>query len=604
MENTARSEPMSLASDLSFATTGVSLVTRPDGTMILRSTVPTVESDKRLQDYLQHWASLRPRQTFLAERDGEAWREITYGDAWDAASRIGESLASRHLGLDRPILILSGNSIDHQVLALAAMMVGIPYTPLSVAYSTISGDFGKLRTILDLLDPGLIYVDDTAPFLRALALPQMHGREIVAAKGHEHVPGAIPLEALRATQPGGNLKKRAAEVTADTVAKILFTSGSTGSPKGVPTTHRMMTTSQEQIAAIWPFMSEKIPVILDWLPWSHVFGGSFSLNGALRHGGAFYIDDGKPIPGEFARTLRNIRDIRPTHYWNVPKAYELLAVALRDDELARTNFFSDLLMMFYAGASLPEPIWRDLVELGRQTTGRDVPMLTSWGLTETAPSITIVNRSALEVGNIGIPVPGLDLKLVPHQGKLEARARGPNVMRGYWKLPDANAAAFDEEGYFRTGDALKLADPNDASKGVIFDGRTTEDFKLLSGTWVDAASVRLRVLAALSGLATDVVVTGADRGEIGVLVLPSAGRKPDDPAYRAALSQALVKANDGASGSAQIIAKAGVLSQMPTFDSGEITEKGSLNARLIRERRREEIEALHKGTHTGIILPA
>ncbi|SED27613.1 feruloyl-CoA synthase [Beijerinckia sp. 28-YEA-48] len=602
---------MSLSSPLSplpldFTSIAVSLVTRSDGSMILRSNVPTVESEDRLHDYLRHWAAVRPQQTFLAERnkDGNGWREITYAEADDAVSRLGESLASRPLGPDRPILILSGNSIDHQLMALAAMSVGIPYTPLSVAYSTLSGDLGKLRAILTLLDPGLIFVDDAQPFVRALAIPEMQGREIVVARGHDLVPGAQSLNGLLSAQPGNNLKKRAEAVTADTVAKILFTSGSTGSPKGVPTTHRMMTTSQEQIASIWPFMSQQIPVILDWLPWSHVFGGSFSLNSALRHGGIFYIDDGRPVPGEFARTVRNIQDIRPTHYWNVPKAYELLVPALRDNELARKNFFSDLLMMFYAGASLPEPIWRDLVELGRQTTGRDVPMLTSWGLTETAPSITIVNCSALEVGNIGIPVPGLELKLVPHQGKMEARARGPNVMAGYWKLPEATAAAFDEEGYFRTGDALKLADPHNASKGVIFDGRTTEDFKLLSGTWVDAASVRLRVLAAFTGLASDVVVTGADRSEIGVLILPTAGRNPDDPDYRDALGRALSKANDAVSGSAQVVAKAGLLRQMPTFDSGEITEKGSLNARLIRERHRDEIDRLHSGLEVDTIVPA
>ena len=317
---------------------------------------------------------------------------------------------------------------------------------------------------------------------------------------------------------------------AETVAKILFTSGSTGTPKGVPTTHRMVCTSLSQIETLWPFMRDHTPVILDWLPWSHVFGGSFSVNTVLRYGGTLHIDDGKPIPGEIARTLRNLREVRPTLYWNVPRGYELLLPLLQTDAEARQNFFGDLALMFYAGASLPASLWRELVRLGKRATGREIPMTTSWGLTETAPSITMINRAALAPGNIGIPMPGLELKLVPHQGKLEARVRGPNVMRGYWNSPEANAAAFDEEGFFRTGDAVLFADPADPAQGLIFDGRTTEDFKLLTGTWVDAAAVRLRAQAALAGLITDVVVTGADRNELGLLLLCAAGHDPDDAA--------------------------------------------------------------------------
>jgi feruloyl-CoA synthase len=394
---------------------------------------------------------------------------------------------------------------------------------------------------------------------------------------------------------------RARELPPQTIAKILFTSGSTGTPKGVPTTHRMMCTSLSQIAAMWPFILDHTPVVLDWLPWSHVFGGSFSVNTVLRHGGTLYIDDGKPIPGEIARTLRNLREVRPTLYWNVPSGYELLLPLLESDAEARQNFFGDLALMFYAGASLPAPLWRELVTLGRRTTGRDIPMTTSWGLTETAPSITMINRAALAPGNIGIPMPGLELKLVPHQGKLEARVRGPNVMQGYWNSPEANAAAFDEEGFFRTGDAVLFADPDDPAQGLIFNGRTTEDFKLLTGTWVDAAAVRLRALAALAGLITDVVVTGADRDEVGLLVLCVAGHDPDDAIYRTKLSAALVDLNREASGASQRVTRAIIMRQPPSFDSGEITEKGSLNARLIRERRSDLVEALYSDSHTDVI---
>jgi feruloyl-CoA synthase len=322
----------------------------------------------------------------------------------------------------------------------------------------------------------------------------------------------------------------------------------------------------------------------------------------LRYGGTLYIDDGKPVPGEIARTHRNLREVRPTLYWNVPKGYELLLPLLEADDAARQNFFGDLALMFYAGASLPAPLWRELVALGKRTTGRDIPMTTSWGLTETAPSITIINRAALAPGNIGIPMPGLELKLVPHQGKLEARVRGPNVMTGYWNAPEATAAAFDEEGYFRTGDAVVFADPDDATQGLIFDGRTTEDFKLLTGTWVDAAAIRLRAHAALAGLITDVVVTGADRNEIGLLLICAAAHDPDDAVWRAKLVAALADLNSEASGASQRVSRAIVMRQPPSFDCGEITEKGSLNARLIRERRADLIAALYSGNHPDVLL--
>lgn len=482
------------------------------------------------------------------------------------------------------------------------MMAGIPHTPLSVAYSTMSGDLGKLRAILRILDLGLVFAADGALFARALAIDEMCGRDIVLGRRHEIVKGAISLASLLATPIDDAVLGRAGELPPQTIAKILFTSGSTGSPKGVPTTHRMMCTSLSQIAAMWPFMQDHTPVILDWLPWSHVFGGSFSFNTVLRYGGTVYIDDGKPVPSEIARTLRNLREVRPTLYWNVPRGYELLLPLLQTDDEARQNFFGDLALMFYAGASLPAPLWRELVKLAKRTAGRDIPMTTSWGLTETAPSITMINRAALAPGNIGIPMPGLELKLVSHQGKLEARVRGANVMNGYWNSPEADAAAFDEDGVFRTGDALVFADPNDPTQGLIFDGRTTEDFKLLTGTWVDAAAVRLRAQAALAGLITDVVVTGADRDEVGLLVLGAAGHDSDDAAYRTRLCAALADLNREASGASQRVTRAIIMRQPPSFDSGEITGKGSLNARLIRERRADLIEALYLGTHPDVIM--
>ena len=591
------------ALELSFLDAGVSVERRPDGALVLRTEVPFAPTDALLHNYLREWGEARPDQTFLAERttDGSAWRTISYGEAHAAAARLATAFAARELGPSRPILILSGNSIAHQLVALGAMMAGIPYAPLSVAYSTMSGDFGKLRAILRSLDPGLVFAAEAAPFARALAIDEMKGRAIVLGEGHAQVAGATALQSLLVDPADAAVLHRARELPSQTVAKILFTSGSTGMPKGVPTTHRMMCTSQSQIAVMWPFLRDHTPVILDWLPWSHVFGGSFSFNTVLRYGGTLYIDDGKPIPGEFARTIRNLREVRPTLYWNVPRGYELLLAVLESDAEVRQNFFGDLALMFYAGASLPAPLWRDLVTIGQRASGRVIPMTTSWGLTETAPSITMINRAVLAPGNIGIPMPGLALKLVPHQGKLEARVRGPNVMNGYWNAPEATAAAFDEEGYFRTGDAVILADPDDATQGVMFDGRTTEDFKLLTGTWVDAAAIRLRAHAAMAGLINDVVVTGADRDDVGLLLLCAAGHDPDDPAYRSRLAAALLRLNQGVSGASQCVARAIIMRQPPSFDSGEITEKGSLNARLIRERRAELVEVLHRGSHPDMI---
>jgi feruloyl-CoA synthase len=597
---------MSIAATLSptvplrFLDANVRVERRRDATMVLRTEAPFESSDALVHDYLKHWAHVRPQTAFLAERNasGDGWRTVSYAEAYEKVEILAASFARRELGPDRPILILSGNGIDHQFVALAAMTAGIPYTPLSVAYSTMSGDLGKLRAIIKILDPGLVFAAQGEPFSRALAIDEIRGREVVIGDDY-HIPGAISLAALLEPTAGCR-RRRAIELPVETVAKILFTSGSTGTPKGVPTTHRMMCTSLSQVGAMWPFMLHHTPIILDWLPWSHVFGGSYSVNTVLRYGGTLYIDDGRPIPGEIDRTVRNLREIRPSLYWNVPKGYELLLPRLRLDEIARRNFYGDLTLMFYAGASLPAALWKELVELGRETAGRDIPMTTSWGLTETAPSITMVNRSALAPGNIGIPMPGLELKLVPHEGKLEARVRGPNVMRGYWKMKESQNA-FDEEGFFCTGDAVAFVDPEDPAQGLIFDGRTTEDFKLSTGTWVNAAAIRLRAQSALSGLIADVVVTGADRNDIGLLILPAAGHSAGDSAYKERLRASLGSINDGATGTSQRIVRAIVLRQPPTFDSGEITEKGSLNSRLIRERRSDIIETLYLDAHPEII---
>lgn len=576
---------------------------RSDGSLLLITRMGFQPTNALIHDYLKHWASERPNAVFLAERSdsGDGWRTVTYAETYATVSRLSAVLSHRELGPDRPILIISGNDIDHQVMALAAMAAGIPYTPLSVAYSTMSEDLGKLRNILRTLDPGLVFASNGVTFKRALTIPEMDGRDIVVGEGADVIPHALALNDL-VNALTGKLATTAVLIGPDTVAKILFTSGSTGTPKGVPTTHRMMSTSLCQFEALWPFLADQRPIILDWLPWSHVFGGSYSVNTVLRYGGTLYIDDGKPMPTEIGRTARNLRDVRPTMYWNVPKGYELLLPHLRQDRTLAENLFADLNFMLYAGASLPAPLWKELVDLGREVSGRAVPMTTSWGLTETAPSITLTNRLSLAPGEIGIPMPGLEIKLVPHQGKMEARVRGPTVMPGYWKMPEATAAAFDEEGFFKTGDAVLFSHAEDPSRGVVFDGRTTEDFKLLTGTWVDTATVRAKANIALSGIASDVVITGADRNDVGILIIAQPNVDPSSPAVWKTAGIALAGVNHGATGASQRISRAVLLQDRPTFDAGEITEKGSLNMRLIRERRQATVERLYRGVDPDIIL--
>jgi feruloyl-CoA synthase len=588
---------------VTFIPAPVSSVTHSDGSIRLRTELSFEPDVVLIHEHLKQWASIRPDKVFLAERvEGVAgWRTITYAAAFQQAARLAAALASRDLDEDRPILILSGNGIDHQIMALAAMIAAVPYTPLSVAYSTMSGDFAKLRDVLKTLQPGLVFAAEGTPFSRALSIPEMAGRDIVVGRDTAGIPNALTLDQLAET--AGELEARIQPAAGpDTVAKILFTSGSTGSPKGVPTTHRMMSTSLCQFEALWPFLLHQTPTLLDWLPWSHVFGGSYSVNTVLRYGGTLYIDDGKPVPSEIGRTVRNLQEVRPTLYWNVPKGFELLLAHLHKDSVAADNFFGDLTLMLYAGASLPAPLWKELVDLGKRACGRVIPMTTSWGLTETAPSITLVNNPALTPGDIGIPMPGLEIKLVPYQGKMEARVRGPTVMTAYWKMPEATAAAFDDEGFFRTGDAVVFSDPKDPSLGLVFDGRTTEDFKLLTGTWVDTAAVKLRANIALAGIAADVVVTGADQNEIGLLVIAPLGVDPASAELLAATRSALRRVNDGATGASQRIARAIILHDRPTFDAGEITEKGSLNMRLIRDRRRDVIAKLYSGADSDVIV--
>jgi feruloyl-CoA synthase len=558
----------------------------------------------RFHDHLSHWSKECPARTFLAERRPgyEGWVSISYAETAEQVQLVAQALAQRDLGPQRPVLILSGNAIEHQLLALAAMNAGVPFAPISVAYSLISQDLGKLRYIINLLDPGLVYATD-ARFARALTIPEMRGREIVVGAPSSDVRGAIPFSELLSGGSPATLAQAAAKIGPDTVAKFLFTSGSTGTPKGVTITHRMLNSNMTMFEQIWPFIVKRPPVLVDWLPWSHVFGGNHNIGQVLRSGGTLYIDDGKPTPAEFERSLRNLREVSSTMYLNVPKGFELLLPALAQDNELRKRFFADLDAMFYAAATLPEHLWHGLAELAQRERPHDPPsMISGWGLTETAPGSLILNRHDAEIGNIGPPLPGQEVKLVPNGGKLEIRVRGPNVTPGYWRSPELTKQAFDDEGYFITGDAVTFVDEADASRGFRFNGRVAEDFKLSSGTRVHAAEIWARARQALGTLVFDVVVAAPDRDDLGLLIFPPSGRAID-AAYRAAVRDALVRMNDGITGSSRVIARAFVLSEPPSLDAGEITDKGSLNSRGIRERRQADVARLYDHGDMDVIRP-
>jgi feruloyl-CoA synthase len=482
------------------------------------------------------------------------------------------------------------------------MAAGIPFAPISVAYSLVSQDLGKLRHILKLLDPGLVYAANAEVFRRALTIPEMAGREIVVGTASPEVPGATLFAELLKGAPKDALAAADKKINADTIAKFLFTSGSTGIPKGVITTHRMLNSNIAMQDYIWPFMSARPPVLVDWLPWSHVFGGNHNFNQVLKNGGTLYIDDGKPIPAEFGKSVANLREVSSTIYLNVPKGFELLLPHLRNDDVLRNSLFADLDAMFYAAATLPTHLWEGFAEVASQVRPGNPPsMISGWGLTETSPAALMLNRHDAEVGNIGPPMPGLEVKLVPQGGKLEVRVRGPNVTPGYWRMPELTKQAFDEEGYFITGDAVTFVDENDAARGFRFNGRTVEDFKLSSGTRVHAADVWARARAALGSLVFDAVVAAPDRDDLGLMIFPPAGRAVD-AAYRDELSAALQKMNEGISGSSRVIRRAIVLTEPPSLDAGEITDKGSLNSRGIRDRRAAIVERLYDDKDADVIL--
>lgn len=557
-----------------------------DGAIYVRSLEPLGPYPKCLTEKLDFWAAETPDQVFLADRDGDgSWRTISVGDFRQRIRPLAQAFLDAGLSAERPLAILSGNEIEHALLGFAAMLVGIPYCPISPNYSLLSNDFGKLKLILGNLRPGLIYASDGAQFERALTTAVDADLPIIVRRNP--VRSARLIDELAAT-PVRDVDATSRNVGPDTVAKLLFTSGSTGVPKGVITTQRMMCCNQQMIRQSLAFLADEPPVLVDWMPWHHVAGGSHNVGIALYNGGSLYVDDGAATPQAIHRTIRTLSEIAPTVYFNVPKGYELLAEHFATNDRLRQTFFSRLKLMQYAGAGISQHVFDALDRAAIDATGERILMITGYGSTETAPFAFTTTWPVERAGMVGLPAAGLEVKLIPNAEKLELRLRGPNVTPGYWKDDARTAESFDEEGYYMIGDALRFADADDLGHGFIFDGRVTEDFKLATGTWVNVGGIRNAVIAACAPYCRDVVITGLDQNFIGALVFPSPeGCKPlgDEATIDAAIGERLATLAQQATGSSNHVARAIVMHEPPSPDAGEATDKGSINQRAVMARR-------------------
>lgn len=592
-------------------------VTEEHGVLHMRSLEPLAELPARLLDRLVHWARVRPEQTFIAARQADGdWRRVSYAQMLESVRAIAQALLSYGLSADKPLALLSGNDIEHLQVALGAMYAGIPYCPVSPAYSLLSQDFAKLRHVCDLLQPGLVFVSDAAAYQRAIDAVLPAETPLIAVRGH--VPGRAQVSFASLLQtPGGSAADQAFNATGpDSIAKFLFTSGSTKLPKAVITTQRMLCANQQMLLQTFPVFGEEPPVLVDWLPWNHTFGGSHNVGIVLYNGGTFYLDNGKPTAQGFAETLRNLKEVSPTAYLTVPKGWEELVSALEQDAELRECFFARMKLFFFAAAGLSQSVWDRLDRVAEQHCAERIRMMAGLGMTEAAPSCTFTTGPLSMAGYIGLPAPGCEVRLVPVDGKFEGRFRGPHIMPGYWRAPEQTAEVFDEQGFYCSGDAIKLADPNRPQLGLMFDGRIAEDFKLSSGVFVSVGPLRNRAVLEGSPYVQDLVITAPDRECLGALVFPRlyecrrlAGLNADasdaevlaSAPVRQWFGDWLQRLNCDATGNASRLEWIALLDEPASIDRGEITDKGSINQRAVLQWRAAKVEALYRGEDVAIL---
>lgn len=612
---------------LRFGVTRVQVRDGAPGVHYLRAEQPLQPYPERLTDRLRHWAQTQPERTLLARRRRQAladgrielgeWEHVTYAQAWHTARNVAQALLQRGLSPERPVLILSENSLEHALLALGCMVAGVPWAPVSSAYSLVSQDHAKLRHVWATVTPGLVFAQD-ARYARAIEAVVPPEVEVVLAEGQ--LPGrrSTPWAELAATPATAAVEAAIAATGPDTIVKFLFTSGSTKAPKAVINTQRMWCANQQQMTQSMPVLAEEDLVLVDWLPWNHTFGGNHNFGMVLYHGGTLYIDDGKPTPALIHETLRNLREIAPTVYFNVPVGFEAIANAMQTDAVLRRNLLSRVRMFFYAGAALAQPVWDSLYASEVRELGMRIPMTSGLGMTETSPFALFVTSPEVRAGDLGLPTPGLEVKLVDVDGKTEVRYRGPNVAPGYWRNPDETAAAFDEEGFFRSGDAVAWIDETDVHRGLRFDGRIAEDFKLATGTFVSVGPLRARIIAAGAPYVQDVVITGLNRHDVGALVFPTARVRElaplppeaslhevlEHPAVLAHFQRVVDELARQATGSANRVARLILLADPPSLDCGEITDKGSINQRAVLAHRADTVDKLYADALHHILKPS
>jgi len=607
-----------------FGVTRIALREGVEGVCFVCAEQPLLPYAERLTDRFAHWVKTAPARTYMAKRERQAeggtgeWRHLSYQEAWASARAIAQALIDRGLSAERPVLILSENDLEHAVLALGCMLAGVPFVPVSPAYSLLSKDFDKLRHVIDTVTPGLVFAADGACYGRAIAAVIPAGLEVVLAAGTVSGRASTAFDALLSTRSSTAVDAAIAATGPDTVVKFLFTSGSTNKPKAVINTHRMWCANQQQMAQSMPVLAEQALILVDWLPWNHTFGGNHNVGMVLYHGGTLYIDEGKPTPALIGETLRNLREIAPTVYFNVPTGFEAIAHAMQTDVVLRANLLSRVQMFFYAGAALAQPVWDSLFASQEKQIGERIVMATGLGMTESGPFAIFVTNPHLRSGDLGIPAPGMELKLVPVAGKIEVRYRGPNMTPGYWRAPEETAASLDEDGFFRSGDAVQWIDETNLHLGLKFDGRIAEDFKLATGTFVSVGPLRAKIVAAGAPYVQDAVLTGLNENEVGAMIFATAAVRAlsglDGAAPMAVvLASAPVRAHfqamldalaQQATGSATHVARLCLLAEPPTLDRGEITDKGSINQGAVLTHRADIVQALHRGTLHGILQPA